>query len=163
MAHILLPTDFTDNALHASAYAARLFGAEDNVYTLMHAYLDVDPSINSWPAMADELYKASMEAMSKWAERTQALPEFAGADIRTEVLYGPLPEMLNELAREKRGDIIAMGTLGRSGSGILGSNAGEVVKKSKLHTGARVFASALSLVALGDRSGLAIISGVDQM
>ncbi|MEO8733573.1 MAG: hypothetical protein ABI373_04495, partial [Flavobacteriales bacterium] len=68
MAHILLPTDFSDNALHASSYAAHLFGREDNVYTLMHAYIDMDPALNSWPGMADEIYKASMIGMSAWAD-----------------------------------------------------------------------------------------------
>jgi nucleotide-binding universal stress UspA family protein len=132
MAHILLPTDFSDNALHACSYAARLFGTEDNVYTLMHAYLDMDPALSTWPGMADEMYKASMQGMSEWAKRARALPELEGAALRTEVLYGALPEMLNGLAKEKRGDIVVMGTLGRSGNDILGSNAGEVVKHSKV-------------------------------
>lgn len=132
MAHILLPTDYSDNALHACAYAARLFGAEDNIYTLVHAYIDVDPALNTWPGMADEIYKASMEGMREWAERARALPEFAGSVVRTEVLYGALPEMLNGLVKEKRGDIVVMGTLGSSGSDLLGSNAGEVVKHSKV-------------------------------
>ena len=132
MAHILLPTDFSDNALHACTYAARLFGTEDNVYTLVHTYMDVDPSLNSWPGMADEIYKASMQGMSVWADRARALPEFAGAVVRTEVLYGALPEMLNGLAKEKRADIVVMATLGSSGNDLLGSNAGEVVKHSKV-------------------------------
>ncbi|MEO8734577.1 MAG: universal stress protein, partial [Flavobacteriales bacterium] len=131
-AHILLPTDFSDNALHASSYAAHLFGREDNVYTLMHAYIDMDPALNSWPGMADEIYKASMIGMSAWADRVRAMPEFANAVVRTEVLYGALPEMLNSLAKEKRADIVVMGTLGSSGNDMLGSNAGEVVKHSKV-------------------------------
>lgn len=132
MAHILLPTDFSDNALRACAYAGRLFGAEDNVYTLMHAYLDAAPTISTWPGMADELYKASVTGMNDWAERVKALPELAGAVVMTEVLYGVLPDMLNGLAEEKRGDIVVMGTQGSSGSDLLGSNAGAVVKHSKV-------------------------------
>jgi nucleotide-binding universal stress UspA family protein len=98
----------------------------------MHAYIDMDPSLSSWPGMADEIYKASMDGMGIWAERARALPELAGAVVRTEVLYGALPEMLNGLAKEKRGDIVVMGTLGSSGNDMLGSNAGEVVKHSKV-------------------------------
>jgi nucleotide-binding universal stress UspA family protein len=132
MAHILLPTDFSDNALHACAYAGGLFGAEDNVYTLMHAYIDAAPSISTWPGMADELYKASVAGMGTWAERARALPELEGAVVRTEVMYGILPDVLNGLAEEKRGDIVVMGTQGSSGSDLLGSNAGAVVKHSKV-------------------------------
>ncbi len=132
MAHILLPTDFSDNALRACAYAGSLFGAEDNVYTLMHAYLDAAPSISTWPGMADELYKASVTGMGTWAERARALPELAGAVVRTEVMYGILPDVLIGLAEEKRGDIVVMGTQGSSGSDLLGSNAGAVVKHSNI-------------------------------
>lgn len=132
MAHILLPTDFSDNALRACAYAGHLFGAEENVYTLIHTYMDADTSITPWPGMADELYKASITGMNTWADRVKALPELAGAVVRTEVLYGLLPDMLNGSAEEKRGDIIVMGTQGSTGSDLLGSNAGSVVKHSRI-------------------------------
>ena len=98
MAHILLPTDFSDNALHACAYAGGLFGAEDNVYTLMHAYIDAAPSISTWPGMADELYKSSVAGMGTLAERARALPELAGAVVRAGVIYGILTDVLNEVA-----------------------------------------------------------------
>lgn len=128
MAHIILPTDFSDNSLQAGRYAATLFGVEDNVFTLLHAYMDAEPFVDTWPGMADEMYKASMQAMGTWAGKVRALPEFAGAVVRSEVLYGGLSRTINDLAGEKHADLVVMGTLGRSGTGLLGSNAGDVVK-----------------------------------
>ena len=132
MAHILLPTDFSDNAFQAGTYAVRLFGTEDNVFTLVHAYMDVAPSTDPWPGVSEEFYKAAMDGMSEWAERVKSSKDFIGAEVRSEVLYGPFPDMLNQIGKEKAADIVVMGTLGSAGAGFLGSNAGEVVKRSIL-------------------------------
>lgn len=128
MAHIILPTDFSEPSLQAGRYAAQLFGAEDHVYTLLHAYMDAEPFVDKWPGMADEMYKASLQSMGAWEAKVRALPEFAGAVVRSEVLYGGLAGTINGLAREKHADLVVLGTLGRSGNGLLGSNAGDVVK-----------------------------------
>ncbi len=131
MAHIILPTDFSPPSLHAALYAAGLFGPEDHVYTLLHAYMDPEPFVDTWPGMADEMYKASMQAMGEWAAKVRALPEFEGGVVRSEVVYGGLSGTINDLAQEKRADLVVMGTLGHTGSALLGSNAGDVVKHCK--------------------------------
>lgn len=131
MAHIILPTDFSENSLHAGLYAVKLFGAENTVFTLLHAYMDAEPFVDTWPGMADEMYNTSMQAMGDWSAKVRAMPEFAGAVVRSEVLYGGLSGRLNELAEEKHADLVVMGTLGHTGAGLLGSNAGEVVKHCK--------------------------------
>ncbi len=128
MVNVLLPTDFSDNSLHAFRYAAQLLGVQDVAYTLVHAYMDADPSVSAWAGMAKELYTAAAEGMKDWERRVRATGEFAGASLRTEVVYGPLPGVLAEMAAERRADLVVMGTLGHSGAGILGSNAAAVVK-----------------------------------
>lgn len=132
MIHILLPTDFSTNSLHAATYAARLLGTQEVTYTLLHTYLDADPSVTSWAGMAEGLYKAAVDGMKDWEERVRTSAPFQGATVLTEVLYGPLPDMMNELGQEKNADLVVMGTEGHSGSGIMGSNAGAMVKHSKL-------------------------------
>ena len=42
MAHVLLPTDFSDASMHAAEYAVSLFGRSGNYYTVFHAYTEVD-------------------------------------------------------------------------------------------------------------------------
>jgi len=130
MANILLPTDLSDNALHACAYVIRLFGAQDHAYTLVYAYMDPNVGNSVWPAAGADMYQASVEALGEWAKRLLALPGVAGAALGIEVLYGPLSPVLNELASEKGADLVAMGTQGASGSTFLGSNAGEVLRRS---------------------------------
>ncbi len=162
MAHIILPTDFSDNSLHACRYAGELFGAADNVYTLLHAYMDAEPFVDTWPGMADEMYKASMQTMGSWAAKVRALPEFAGAVVRSEVLYGVLPATIDDLAREKHADVVVMGTLGKSGSGLLGSNAGEVVKHCKwpvLVVPAKAGKGQVSKVLFADDGGYVEVAG----
>jgi nucleotide-binding universal stress UspA family protein len=132
MAHLVLATDFSDNSLHAAQYAAGLFGVKDHVYTLLHAYMDAASFDNSWPGMADDLYQAAMQGMGEWADRLRAMPAFAGVVLNTEVLNGVLPMALNDLGREKHADLVVMGTRGRSGAALWGSNAAAVVKRSTL-------------------------------
>lgn len=115
MHHILLPTDFSENAMHAARYAARLMGVDGTAYTLLHTYLDADPTVTSWAGMAEELYKAAMEGMKEWEERIRGMEEFRGAAIQAEVLYGPLPAMLTDLGEERDADLVVMGTLGHTG------------------------------------------------
>lgn len=132
MVQILLPTDFSPNARHASLYAARLFGTEEVAYTALHTYLDADPSITSWAGMAEGLYKGAMDRMQEWLEELRSSGPFQGASVRGEVLYGPLPSVLHAFGREQEADLVVMGTLGQTGAGIWGSNAGSVVKHGKL-------------------------------
>ncbi len=47
MAHILLPTDFSDGSLNACAYALDLFGTDGNTFTLVHSYIDPVPGYTS--------------------------------------------------------------------------------------------------------------------
>lgn len=130
--HILLPTDYSDHAFHAAEYAARLMGVDDVAYVLVHTYMDADPSVTSWGNMAEELYKAATDGMAHWQEKIASSEAFRGADVDTEVVFGPLTGVLNELAREKQADLVVMGTQGRSGGGFLGSNAASVVKHSHI-------------------------------
>ena len=130
MQRILLPTDFSDNSFHAAQYAAQLLGTAHVEWTLLHTYLDADPSVSSWAGMAEELFKAAMQGMEQWEQRIRKTDLFADAKVATQVVYGPLPAVLDDLAGQKGADLVVMGTQGRSGAGILGSNAAAVVKNS---------------------------------
>lgn len=132
MHHILLPTDFSENAFLAAQYAARLFGAEGVTYTLMHTYLDADPTISSWTGLAEELHQVATDGMRGWEAKVRQIAELQGAPINTEVIYGPLAGLLTEMGEKHRIDLVVMGTLGRSGAGILGSNAVAAIKQGTL-------------------------------
>ena len=70
MAYILLPTDFSDAALHAAAYAVQLFGRTGNRYSLLHAYADtpvMDPALAmSMPSLIKEADTRLVEFMDRF-------------------------------------------------------------------------------------------------
>ena len=132
MATIILTTDYSENSLRAARYALKLFGAAGNIYRLTHTYLATDEGFSEWPTLGTELYSLATIGMAEWSKRLEALPEAQGVDLVKDVVYGPLPTMLNEVAKEHQVDLIVMGTQGASGSSFLGSSASAVVKHSKV-------------------------------
>lgn len=132
MAHILLPTDFSDNSLHACDYALHLFGTVGNTYTLVHAYLDPGQTFTAFPTMEEQLRLASIQGMALWRKKFDALPSARGAVVDEQVLLGQVAMTLDGLVKDRHPDLIAMGTQGKAGASFLGSNAGEVVKTSDI-------------------------------
>lgn len=130
MAKIILSTDYSEHSLHASRYALKLFGTAGNIYRLTHAYLSSDDGFSEWPTVGTELYSLATIGMAEWSKRLEAVPEAQGADLVKDVIYGPLPAMLNEVVREHDVDLVVMGTQGASGGSVFGSNAAAVVKHS---------------------------------
>src|SRR5947207_378790 len=75
MAHVLLPTDFSDNALNAALYALRLFGDEGNTFTVVHSYgLTLNESGEPLPVM-DPVASIATEQTAEFIARVRtALP-----------------------------------------------------------------------------------------
>lgn len=131
MVHVLLSTDYSDQSFQAALYAARLLGLEGVKYTTVHAYLDADPSPASWSGLSESMFEAAREGMADWERRLRGSAEFTGAELHTEVQYGPLVGVLNGFGAEQGADLLVMGTQGHGGSVMLGSNAAAMVKRSK--------------------------------
>ncbi|MBK7554628.1 MAG: universal stress protein [Flavobacteriales bacterium] len=123
MAHILLPTDFSDHALNACAYALDLFGGAGNTYTLMHSYIDPVPGYASMVDMSGEFYASSVEGMLRFTERFRGLKGADGTVVFTEVVPGTLETAIATVCKEKGVDVIVMGTQGATGVDLFGSNA----------------------------------------
>ena len=130
MAHILLPTDFSDHALNACAYALELCGTTGNTFTLVHAYIDPVPGYEQVIQMSSANYAASVEGMALFVKRFRDLAGGANVSLRNEVVYGLLTTALNALCEDEEVDLIVMGTQGASGSFLFGSSAASVVKHS---------------------------------
>lgn len=130
--HILVPTDFSQDAERAAATARSLLGAsEGGRITLLHAYhLPVEYTAygtipTALPFHADVVAVAE----EKLAEAAAALAA-EGPTVDTLAREGYPPEVIVETARELDADLIAMGTHGRTGLRhlLLGSNAERVVE-----------------------------------
>ena len=132
MPNIILATDYSDQAMNACSYALRLFGPGGRTYRITHAYLATDEGFSDWPTVGTELYSLATIGMAEWSKRLEALPEAQGAVLIKDVVYGPLPAMLNETAKEHGAELIVMGTQGASGAGLLGSSAAAMVKNSRV-------------------------------
>ncbi len=130
MAHILLPTDFSEGSLNACAYALDLFGTDGHTYTLVHAYMDPVPGYATMVDMSSTLYAASVEGMAGFVGRFHGMKGAKTAVVDTRIVYGPLAAALTGVSEEKGADLIAMGTQGAAGAAFFGSNAGAMAKAS---------------------------------
>ena len=129
MTRILIPTDFSDNAMHAAEYAVKLFGAQGNTFILLHTYLDLSLADPVMPSATLELTKISEEGLQEFADR---LVHRTGAEhVKRGVVYGPLPGMLNEMAESTGAEVVVMGKHGKTGTSFFGSNTLSVIQRSK--------------------------------
>jgi len=135
MARIIIATDFSPDALHAARYAAHLFGNTDVTYVLVHAHFEsgtmvFDPGtmVPAMPVYTPELLEAARAGL---AASAREFVEVTGAiSVEHQLLLGPLPQALLEMAEERGADALVVGTKGRSGKGLFGSNTSDVIRTS---------------------------------
>jgi len=131
---ILFPTDFSQGARAAMDYALSL--ARDYKARLIMLYVIQDISIAEWyvPSslsvtdMMEEMEKSASREMEKWAAEAAEKAK----DIEKVVVHGvPFVEIIRT-AKEKKVDLIVIGTHGRTGIDhmLFGSTAEKVVRKS---------------------------------
>ena len=122
---ILLPTDFSRNALHAGNYAVQLFGESEVTYILMHAQYDAGYAGAMGYSMGPELLKASQAGLDMGAKR---FAESTGAtSVETGLAFGFLSSVVNDFVKEHGADAVVMGKRGETGSALFGSNTTAVL------------------------------------
>ncbi|MEO8589391.1 MAG: universal stress protein [Flavobacteriales bacterium] len=131
MARILIPTDFSENAMHAAEYAVRLFGPTGNTYHFLHIFMDYNISAPLVPAAwSPELLLASEDDMRDF---TADFTERTGATgVEHEVMIGALASTIHAIAVEKGADVVVMGKRGGTGSMFFGSNTTDVLKQVRV-------------------------------
>ncbi len=139
MKHILIPTDFSDNAWNALRYGVELFKKTKCTFYLMHinpipGYTGAGTSVKRASGkLADTLLKDSMKNLNELIERIDQLP------LKTEHTFVPLAfysnftDTVKGVVENKNIDLIIMGTKGATGAKevLFGSNTANVIKKSK--------------------------------
>lgn len=140
MKHILVPTDFSDQANYAVEFAAKLGQAIGAEITLLHVVVDGTlPTVNytgevALPDMQDRLFVMKLIEKGKEELRTLASrPDLEGLNIHTELHVGDIYYGVKDIISEKNIDLVVMGTKGASGFEelIIGSNAERVVRHAK--------------------------------
>lgn len=129
---ILVPTDFSDNAMGALHYAAAMAKRSDAEIVLLHVIEDYEQNTNLnqvinlnetlRKAVADKLLEVKNENMDLW-----------GIKISVRIDNGKIYRRINRLLETEEFDLVVMGTHGSSGfesfeKFILGSNAYRIVQ-----------------------------------
>jgi nucleotide-binding universal stress UspA family protein len=128
---VLVPTDFSDDALRAVEMAARLLGPAPRASRLIlcHAYhLPAEFSALGSAPIADGLERARDEAIRRLTELARGL-EAPEREIVCAARGGHPADAIDALARRYGVDLVAMGTRGLSGAQrlLFGSTAERVV------------------------------------
>ncbi len=120
MRNILIPTDFSENAMNAIRYSLELFKYEKSVFYIMHAYQDEiyadDDLLNSEPLSeitkivsekCDEQLKSTLKEIKKISPNPRHQYECISSN-------NILIEEADTIVVEKNIDIIVMGTRGKT-------------------------------------------------
>ncbi|GGG43118.1 universal stress protein [Croceivirga lutea] len=138
MKHVLIPTDFSDNAWNAIRYGMELFKKSKCTFYLLHVS-PISPNIGEAAKHApkevldDNLLKDSWEKIENVLHKIESLPFNTKHTFETLVHYGYFSDTIKQVVLAKKIDLIIMGTKGASGlkATIIGSNTGNVLTKVK--------------------------------
>jgi len=137
MKHILIPTDFSDNAWNALVYGISFFKKTHCTFHIVHinaintnssgeAAIYVSPDLLEKTILAE-----SREKLKVLIKKVEKLPLNTKHYFKTQAIYGFLTDQLKDQVKEKNIELIIMGTKGSSGlkAVSIGSNTGNVITK----------------------------------
>ena len=140
MKTILLPTDFSDNSWNAIEYALNLNKDTDCNFYLLHVSKLSNIITNDFPYIPDQdviedvfVKPAKTRLKTLLKKIVKKFPNNKKHNFYTLTDYNFFIESLRKHIKEKKVDMIIMGTKGASGLSkyIIGSNAGDVITKVK--------------------------------
>ncbi len=138
MRQVLLPTDFSNNAWNALAYAIRLFEDRPCNFFILHvAPLSESPVERmSFPIPVSEKSTHSKENLSELLRRIEKFSENPQHRFTSFLDYGNLVDAVRRKVTENHIDLIVMGTKGKRAlkKPILGSNTSAVMTKVPCNT-----------------------------
>ncbi|HZG01261.1 MAG TPA: universal stress protein [Chitinophagales bacterium] len=128
---ILVPTDFSDISLNALDYAAMIANTSDAEVTLLHVYESPEQNTNiNFALNINEILEKGIN--DKIADIKATNKNLWGIKFKTKVVNGRVYNVIHDVAKSLKIDLIVMGTHGVSGikdlnKFIMGSNAFRVV------------------------------------
>ncbi|WP_411030509.1 universal stress protein [Spongiimicrobium sp. 3-5] len=136
MKKILIPTDFSENAMNAVNYAVSFFKYQKCEIFFLHAY--ADELYNATVLLSRELFEKHKEKMA--TETEKSLKELSSAvreafpnprhTYHTLSVFGSLVDAANDFINKENADIVVMGTKGKTNNKALtfGSHTLQVLK-----------------------------------
>ncbi|MCO5725163.1 universal stress protein [Robiginitalea marina] len=139
MKTILIPTDFSDNAWHAIAYAMNFFKDEPCTFYLLHTYspafyrMDYVFGGPSFSAIPDVGVDISLMGLEKTLEDIKKVYDNPRHQFELVSSFNTLTDEVEDLVGSRGIDLVVMGTKGASGAKelFLGSNTVFVIRKGK--------------------------------
>ena len=134
MAHILLPTDFSQNSLNAAKYALAVMGNNGHVITVLNSFMAPHAGATVLMSLVDILGRESHEGTEMFADRLKEDIDLSGSEVRILSEHGDLPSVVANLEEDDSSiDIVVIGTQGASGlkEVLMGSNTADVVRRSQ--------------------------------
>lgn len=109
--HILVGTDFTDEARFGLSVATNLF--PDAVFAVMHAFDMPYRSLAASPQLSQDFSAMEQEEIRAHV-RDADVPPATRAGIVTLIEHGPPEQMIHRYVVEQNADLTVIGTIGRS-------------------------------------------------
>lgn len=135
--HILLPTDFSDNAWSAALYAMNLYANKSCTFYFSHTWTFLNTGSRSYisPSYIEPLKEQAKEKLAASKDRAEVESKDKDRDHQFETIFteGELIDTVKFATKEYKMDIVVMGTKGATGAQkiLLGSNAVTIIKKLK--------------------------------
>ncbi|MBT8261242.1 MAG: universal stress protein [Bacteroidia bacterium] len=139
MQHILVPTDFSENAYKALIYTTKLFGKNPCTIHILHSIeeqasrLTSRVDIGKSERVIDELYDEADRKCEAVKSRLIADTKGCGHTFDVISTAMSLPRAMNRICAQRDVDMVVMGTKGQTGAKevILGSNTVNVLRRIK--------------------------------
>lgn len=134
--HILIPTDYSENAWSAALYAIKLFANEPCTFYFLHAWTFINTGSRTYisPKYIDDLKDASKSQLAAMKERAETKSTNNEQEFKTIFSVDSLNDAIKVAIKEHTIDMVVMGTKGATGAKqfLLGSNAVSVINKVRL-------------------------------
>lgn len=136
MRKIVIPVDFSNNALNAIQYAVELFKYEQCEIFLLHTYaeeiykLEEDKQSEDLENLKKETHSRTIDNLEDLEAKLKEISPNPRHRVKSIASYGLLIDEVNDLVNQENADLVVMGTRGRSNNRSLtfGSNTLQVVK-----------------------------------
>ncbi len=139
MRKIVIPTDFSENAMNAIRYAVELFKYEQSQFFILHAYADEVYDHNAlvsrdfFDELKEIVQKKADKQLAHILEEIHQISPNPKHEYNTLSSFGTLIDETNDLVDKENIDILIMGTRGKTDDRNLtfGSNTLQVLKYVK--------------------------------
>lgn len=131
--HILLPTDFSENAWSAALYAIKLYANTPATFYFSHAWTFVNSGSRTYisPNYIDKLKDDSKALLMRLKQRAQEVSTHPDHKFETLFSVHSLTDSIKLAITEHHINLVVMGTKGATGAKefLLGSNTVTVIKR----------------------------------